>query len=199
MDTVAVEETTENTGPVTPQLNACERQWASPGKTGFPTQKCFTEQTCLALRLSSQELEKWFKWTTHVHQRWSFSQSLPLVQEHWKTKHYKDFLKTALRACGIPLSNWDTLATDHNAWHRAVCTGLQASEEKWLHYLYQKHQSWKDRRTGPTASVTCLQTVQVFTVCAWSDVVLLSHLRYHSCCHWGVHCQVADFHDNTLF
>ncbi|CAI9727613.1 Hypothetical predicted protein [Octopus vulgaris] len=55
-------------------------------------------------------------------------------------RRYKDSLKTSLEACGISARNWESLASDCDAWRPAVQKGVRLFKEKRLKILDQKRQ-----------------------------------------------------------
>ena len=88
---------------------------------------------------------------------------------------YKDTLKQSLRACGIPVTGWESLASDRSAWRQAAKKGTSTFEKQRLSLLDNKRQTRKDRRTNSAATVTCPECGRT---CA-SEFGLRSHQRRH--------------------
>lgn len=90
-------------------------------------------------------------------------------------KRYKDCLKVTLKSCNIPISNWQQLAQDRNAWRSATRKGTELFEKTRLDNLDAKRQ---DRKSRASESVPTIPCPECGRLCA-SEFGLRSHLRRH--------------------
>ncbi|XP_069960323.1 RNA-directed DNA polymerase from mobile element jockey [Cherax quadricarinatus] len=92
-------------------------------------------------------------------------------------KHYKDTLKTALKAFNINHTMWELIAQDRNDWRAVVQKGATSCEASRISLAEQRRQARKTRATRPldAATLPCPHCQRTFR--AW--IGLISHLRTH--------------------
>ena len=117
------------------------------------------------------------RWVGHLVRKMIFFSELATGARNLgrRLKCYKDCLKASLRACGIQLQGWETLASYRSAWQLNVHQGVKTFEEKRLQDLDQRCQARKDRNPNPRAAVACPKCGRI---CA-SNFGLQSHMRIH--------------------
>ena len=92
-----------------------------------------------------------------------------------RRKQYKDVLKSTLRACNIPVDEWQALAQDRPAWRAAICKGTKHFERSRLQSLDDKRSARKNRVPNPSTAVPCQLCGKI---CA-STFGLQAHMRKH--------------------
>ena len=95
-------------------------------------------------------------------------------------KRYKDVLKSTLKACNIPVDEWQALAQDRPAWRAATRKGTKHFERSRLQSLDDKRSARKNRVPNPSTAVPCQLCGKI---CA-STFGLQAHMRKHQ--HWRV-------------
>ena len=95
-------------------------------------------------------------------------------------KRYKDVLKSTLKACNIPVDEWQVLAQDRPAWRAATRKGTKHFERSRLQSLDDKRSARKNRVPNPSTAVPCQLCGKI---CA-STFGLQAHMRKHQ--HWRV-------------
>ena len=90
-------------------------------------------------------------------------------------KRYKDVLKSTLKACNIPVDEWQALAQDRLAWRAATCKGTKHFERSRLQSLDDKRSARKNRVPNPSTAVPCQLCGKI---CA-STFGLQAHMRKH--------------------
>ena len=90
-------------------------------------------------------------------------------------KRYKDVLKSTLKACNIPVDEWQALAQDRPAWRAATCKGTKHFERSRLQSLDDKRSARKNRVLNPSTAVPCQLCGKI---CA-STFGLQAHMRKH--------------------
>jgi hypothetical protein len=93
-------------------------------------------------------------------------------------KRYKDSLKASLKALGLDLSTWETLALDRPAWRSNLTRGAHAAELERTAYAENKRAARKARAAStPTTVPThmCPTCGRAFR----ARIGLTSHLRTH--------------------
>ena len=90
-------------------------------------------------------------------------------------KRYKDVLKSTLKACNIPVDEWQALAQDRPAWRAATRKGTKHLERSRLQSLDDKRSARKNRVPNPSTGVPCQLCGKI---CA-STFGLQAHMRKH--------------------
>ena len=90
-------------------------------------------------------------------------------------KQYKDVLKSTLKACNIPVDEWQALAQDRLAWRAATRRGTKHSERSRPQSLDDKRLAGKNRVPNPGTAVPCQLCGKI---CA-STFGLQAHMRKH--------------------
>ena len=90
-------------------------------------------------------------------------------------KRYKDVLKSTLKACNIPVDEWQALAQDRPAWRAATRKGTKHFERSRLQSLDDKRSARKNRVPNPSTAVPCQLCGKI---CA-STFGLQAHMRKH--------------------
>ena len=90
-------------------------------------------------------------------------------------KQYKDVLKSTLKACNIPVDEWQALAQDRLAWRAAIHKGTKHFERSRLQSLDDKRSARKNRVPNPSTAVPCQLCGKI---CA-STFGLQAHMRKH--------------------
>ena len=90
-------------------------------------------------------------------------------------KRYKDVLKSTLKACNIPVDEWQALAQDRPAWRAAIRKGTKHFERSRLQSLDDKRSARKNRVPNPSTAVPCQLCGKI---CA-STFGLQAHMRKH--------------------
>ena len=90
-------------------------------------------------------------------------------------KRYKDVLKSTLKACNIPVDEWQALAQDRPAWRAATRKGTKHFERSRLQNLDDKRSARKNRVPNPSTAVPCQLCNKI---CA-STFGLQAHMRKH--------------------
>ena len=90
-------------------------------------------------------------------------------------KQYKDVLKSTLKACNIPVDEWQVLAQDRLAWRAAIRKGTKHFERSRLQSLDDKRSARKNRVPNPSTAVPCQLCGKI---CA-STFGLQAHMRKH--------------------
>ena len=88
---------------------------------------------------------------------------------------YKDVWKRALKALGIDINGWETLASNRSAWRQAVQQGLLEFEETLAEQAETKRQTRKAQNQGDRPA-----TDQICPLCGrdyHSRIGLSSHTR----------------------
>ena len=88
-------------------------------------------------------------------------------------KRYKDVLKSTLKACNIPVDEWQALAQDRPAWRAATRKGTKHFERSRLQSLDDKRSARKNRVPNPSTAVPCQLCGKI---CA-STFGLQAHMR----------------------
>ena len=70
-------------------------------------------------------------------------------------KRYKDVLKSTLKACNIPVDEWQALAQDRPSWRAATRKGTKQFERRRLQSLDVKRAARKNRVPHPSTAVLC--------------------------------------------
>ena len=90
-------------------------------------------------------------------------------------KRYKDVLKSTLKACNIPVDEWQALAQDRPSWRAATRKGTKQFERRRLQSLDVKRAARKNRVPHPSTAVLCQLCGKI---CA-STFGLQAHMRKH--------------------
>ena len=88
-------------------------------------------------------------------------------------KRYKDVLKSTLKACNIPVDEWQALAQDRPSWRAATRKGTKQFERRRLQSLDVKRAARKNRVPHPSTAVLCQLCEKI---CA-STFGLQAHMR----------------------
>ena len=86
-------------------------------------------------------------------------------------KHYKDAVKSSIKACSIPVMGWEALTLDRASWRQAVSQGCRMFESRRVGDLVRKRQDRKKRQRTASRNVACSTCGQL---CA-SEFRLRSH------------------------
>ena len=90
-------------------------------------------------------------------------------------KRYKDVLKSTLKACNIPVDEWQALAQDRPTWRAAARKSTKQFERRRLQSLDDKRAARKNRVPHPNTAVLCHLCGKI---CA-STFGLQAHMRKH--------------------
>ena len=105
-----------------------------------------------------------FRWSGHVTRmedsrlpKQLFHAELSTGKQHkgGQRKRYKDVLKSTLKACNIPVDEWQALAQDRPAWRAAIRKGTKHFERSRLQSLDDKRLARKNRVPNPSTAVPC--------------------------------------------
>ena len=130
-----------------------------------------------------------FRWSGHVTRmdnsrlpKQLFHAELTTGKRHkgGQRKRYKDVLKSTLKACNIPVDEWQALAQDRPSWRAATRKGTKQFERRRLQSLDVKRAARKNRVPHPSTAVLCQLCGKI---CA-STFGLQAHMRKHQ--HWRV-------------
>ena len=75
-------------------------------------------------------------------------------------KRYKDVLKSTLKACNIPVDEWQALAQDRLAWRAAIRKGTKHFERSRLQSLDDKRSARKNLSAKPPSTAVPCQLMR---------------------------------------